>query len=154
MQMPEKQQKECIMKFKQLMSAVAFVGAISFGATSASATQDAYDINLKAVYPNTTVSCFICHTGTPGSMRPYGNAYTAAGGAKSGTTAAIQTIDTQDADSDSITNGAEILANTDPNPASTAGGGGGGCITDAATTPLMMVLAMLTLGFFVRRKKD
>lgn len=30
----------------------------------------------------------------------------------------------------------------------------GGCVTSAATTPLMMVLAMLTLGFFVRRKKD
>jgi len=35
-----------------------------------------------------------------------------------------------------------------------AAGSSGGCVTSAATTPLMMILAMLTLGFFVRRKKD
>ena len=33
-------------------------------------------------------------------------------------------------------------------------GGGGGCLTASVSTPLMMVFAMLTLGFFVRRKKD
>ncbi|MDQ7001134.1 MAG: hypothetical protein Q9N02_00410 [Ghiorsea sp.] len=94
------------------------------------------------------------------------------------------TLDGMDADKNGTTNSKQIAAGIAPagngtlkvftTPGGNGGGGntgggnagningdnngtsssGGGCIASSATTPLMMVLAMLSLGFFVRRKKD
>jgi len=144
------------MEFKKLMTTAAILAAMSFGATTASATTSAkavFDAEYGAA--GSAVSCFVCHTGTPGSMTAYGNQYKAAGGGKNGTLGAILAIDGLDADGDGVTNGAEIAAGTEINPAAVpSSSSGGGCVTSSVTTPLMMVLAMLSLGFFVRRKKD
>ena len=43
---------------------------------------------------------------------------------------------------------------TPPTTGDTGGGSGGGCVTSSIFAPISMALAMLSLGFFVRRKKD
>ncbi len=143
------------MEFKKLMTAAAMIGAMSFGASTASA-----DSTVKAVfdgiYPSNTNSCYICHTGTPGPLTAYGSAYKNAGGPKVANNAANVTAATDAINAIDAQFATQIANNTLPDaaPAAGGGGGGGGCVTSSITTPLTMALAMLVLGFFVRRKKD
>lgn len=159
------------MKFKKLITASAMLGALSVGATTASAQQLALT-NFNANYGTTVTSCALCHTaatGAGGALNTFGSNFKTAGGTKTLYMPTWATLDGMDADGDGTNNGAQIAAGNAPAGNGTlaavtetfpggatppaAGGGGGGCVTGAATTPLMMVLAMLSLGFFVRRKQ-
>jgi len=154
------------MNLKKIVTTAAVLSALSIGATAASASTAYMSTGgiVDQKYPgaNITNSCFICHTGTPGAMTSYGNQFKNVGGTGGGlgTVAQLTAIDGLDADGDGISNGTEIMnatgtGNTDVivNPNAPADSSGG-CVTSSVTTPLMMVLAMLSLGFFVRRKKD
>ncbi|MDQ6977108.1 MAG: hypothetical protein Q9M75_03245 [Ghiorsea sp.] len=156
------------MNLKKIVTTAAIAGALTMGAAVANASTVYMDVGgiVDQKYPgaNITNSCFICHTGTPGAMTSYGNQFKNVGGTGGGlgTVAQLTAIDGLDADGDGTTTGTEITnatgtGNTDvivnPN-APAASSSGGGCVTSSVTTPLMMVLAMLSLGFFVRRKKD
>jgi hypothetical protein len=68
------------MEFKKLMTAAAILGAMTFGATTASANTGAAAA-FDAHYV-TNSSCFSCHTGTPGTLLALGTAWKAAGGTK------------------------------------------------------------------------
>ncbi len=144
---------------KKIILTAAMLGSLSLGATTASALQGALD-TLNAHYGTNLTACTTCHTTAP-ALNVFGAAYLAAGGDKTGTIAPNWAVlDAGDADGDGVTNADEFAAGTDPavNPnatstAATSSSSSGGCITASAATPLMMVLAMLSLGFFVRRKK-
>ncbi len=164
---------------KKIILTAAMLGAVSFSATTASASSTYMSTGgiVDQKYPgaNLTNSCNICHTGAPGTMTSYGNQFKnvpGGTGGGAGTVAALTAIDGLDADGDGIPNGTEITNATGTNSldvitnvttgattttdtgTSDTGSSGGGCVTSSVTTPLMMVLAMLSLGFFVRRKKD
>ena len=142
------------MEFKKLMSAAALIGAMSFGASTASADTGAAAA-FDAHYVNNS-TCVSCHLGTPGTLTNLGLDWKAAGGTKKAGPGAAgwATLDATYADS---FGGVDTTAATTTTPTTTttsSDSGGGGCVASSATTPLMMVLAMLTLGFFVRRKKS
>ena len=131
------------MEFKKLMSAVALMGAMTVAGgtasanTGAAAAFDAYYIEAS--------SCTLCHTAAPGLRTTVGIDWLAAGGSK----------DAGPTDWAAFNAASGSVYTPDPNYVPpTSGGGGGGCVTSSIATPLSMALAMLTLGFFVRRKKD
>ncbi len=134
------------MEFKKLMSAAVLLGAVSMGAATASA-QQAYYNNLTSIYGAKT-ACYVCHDSTGKSgWTTFGADFAARPHKADNGTAAFGQLDS--------TYGAQLTAGTLPQATTTSsGGGGGGCVTSSITTPLTMALAMLTLGFFVRRKKD
>ncbi|MDQ6988876.1 MAG: hypothetical protein Q9M19_03260 [Mariprofundaceae bacterium] len=163
------------MEFRKLMAAAALMAVVSFGASTASAStaymNDGEIFDQKYPGAHLTNSCLFCHTGTPGAMTSYGDQFKAAGGSGggNGTLAQLTAIDGKDADGDNIANGTEITNATGTNnldvitnvttgqvttTADSDSSGGGGCMTASAATPLMMFLGLLSLGFFVRRKKD
>ncbi len=129
--------------------------SLSLGAISAHASVSAKSV-FDGVYPGNTISCFVCHTGSPGSLTLYGVQYVNAGGINSGTASAINAIDNLDADNDGNTNGSEIAAGTDPsgntNTANTETASVYGCMTTSLATPLMIFLALFALGFLLRKK--
>ena len=135
------------MEFKKLMSAVALMGAMFASSGTASAQQAYYNV-LTATY-GTKTACYVCHdtTGKSG-FTTFGTAFSNIAHKQDNGVAAYAQLD--------ATYGAELTAGTLPQASSSGGaaGGGGGCVTDSIATPLTMALAMLTLGFFVRRKKD
>ena len=158
---------------KKIILSAAMLGALSLSANIASATPTALN-NFNTNYTTSVTSCALCHTTADGNansaLNAFGSDFKAAGGGKPNYAPNFTALDAMDSDGDGTTNGAEIAAGTAPggngtlaSPTSTAttttttpsssGGGGGGCIASSVTTPLMMVLAMLSLGFFVRRKK-
>ena len=145
------------MVIKKVIGFMVMLGAMSLGAHVASASSSA-KVVFDGVYPGNTISCFVCHTGTPGSLTAYGVQYVSAGGINSGTTAAINAIDNLDADNDGNTNGSEIAAGTDPsgnaNTASTETASVTGCVSSGLSVPLLMLLALLSLGFLVKRKRS
>jgi len=161
------------MKLKKTITIIAALGALSFGAMNAQAEALALS-NFNGNYGTTVTSCALCHTSaSPTSANKarnaFGTDFKTAGGSKSAYVANYTTLDTMDSDGDLTLNGAQIAAGNAPagngtlaSPTATAtaaastssGGSSGGCVTAAVTTPLMMVLGMLTLGFFVRRKKS
>jgi hypothetical protein len=63
---------------KRFIFTVAILGAVSFGGAVASANVGAY--NAFNAHYNTPASCTSCHTGTPGTITPLGNAWKANGG--------------------------------------------------------------------------
>ena len=156
---------------KKIITAAAIAGALSLSVNIASATPTALS-NFNTNYGTSVTSCALCHTTADGNANPARNAFGAdfknAGGGKTLYMPNWTTLDGMNSGGlASPNNGAVIAAGNAPaggtltNPAVSAttttpssGGGGGGCIASSATTPLMMVLAMLSLGFFVRRKKD
>jgi len=121
-------------------------------------------INLQTysgVNPIVT-SCATCHTSAP-ALNAFGLEYLTLGGTKAaGYVLALSAqntlLITGDTDNDGIKNLAELQAGTNPagDAASAPPGQASvtGCVSSALSTPLMMVFAMLSLGFFVRRKKD
>ena len=154
------------MEYKKLMSAAALMAAMSFGSTTASAETLALTnlTNMMSPTPLQT-SCATCHTSsTTGALNLFGDAWKAKGGGKPLYTLSTINSDAlglEDSDSDGTINDDELNAGTNPGVAAAgtttttaASSSGGGCVTGSVTTPLTMVLAMLTLGFFVRRKKD
>lgn len=147
--------KEIIMVSKKVFGLLLMLATVSLGAMSANASVSAKGV-FDGVYPGNTISCFVCHTGSPGSLTLYGVQYVSNGGTAAGLTAAINAIDNLDADNDTITNGSEIAAGTDPsgntNTANTEEASVFGCTTASLGTPLLMFLAMFALGFLVRKK--
>jgi len=154
------------MNLKTIITSAAIAGALTMGATTASAQALALT-NFNANYTTTVTSCALCHTTatTSGTLNTFGANFKTAGGAKTAYMPNWGTLDGMDADGNGVFNGVQIAAGDAPAGNGTlaaitdivvAGGtsSGGGCVTSSVTTPLMMVLAMLSLGFFVRRKKD
>jgi len=143
------------MNLKKIVTAATITGALTMGATIASANTGAY--NAFNAHYVTNSSCATCHQdpSAGGSVKIHtavGTAWIANGGTKDAgpiTQAQWDSLDTAIGTQ---------FGGVDPNwtlpvvPAPSSGGGG--CVTSSVTTPLMMVLAMLSLGFFVRRKKD
>jgi len=145
------------MKYKYLSTLIALCIGVSSGAYLANASSNSKAI-FDVEYPGNSITCFVCHTGTPGSLTAYGTQYINNGGFSAGSLAAIQAIDSLDADNDGMSNGAAIAAGIDPNGGSSSGGGTEqasvtGCVTSSLSTPLMLFLSMLILGFFARRNK-
>jgi len=143
---------------KKIITAAAITGALTMGATTASANTGAMTA-AKGHYASVGASCKTCHADGNGQKNVVTAAWKTAGGTSMSAPTNWTAFDTADSDGDGTSNKAEIEAGTAPytKPSSTAtstSDGGGGCIASSATTPLMMVLAMLSLGFFVRRKKD
>jgi len=137
------------MEFKKLMTAVAILGVMSFGATTASAKQGANDA-FNAHYV-TDAGCLECHDSNGNNKTALGNAWKSAGGTQDAGPKTASGWATLDATYETAYGGIE---STWTEPAAVApSDDGGGCVTSTLATPLMMVLTMLTLGFFVRRRK-
>ncbi len=138
---------------KKIITAAAIAGALTMGATTASALAGAQTA-FNAHYTVQDTNCTTCHAGAaaPKTHTAFGNDWLANGGTKSTGPATAAGWDALDA---KYLNTYGPVKSTWVAPtAAPAGSSGGGCIASSATTPLMMVLAMLSLGFFVRRKKD
>lgn len=152
------------MNLKKIVTTAAILGAVTFSASTASAF-GAYlpEVN-KALVSNYT-DCLVCHStaagGTDKGVTPIATTWKNLGlvtAVKPLSQANLDALAAADSDGDGVSNAQEIIdgtdPNVDPNAIITASSGGGGCVTSSVTTPLMMVLAMLSLGLFVRRKKD
>ena len=141
------------MKSKQLFTAVStllFLLAGSFSANATSAQKDAFNSLYPAAASKT--ACTVCHTGSPTPFTAYGTAYMGVGGSAN-PTASMQAIENMDPDGDGKTFLDEINAGTIA-PISQGTASTTGCLSSTIVTPLSLALAMLALGFFVRRKKD
>ncbi len=137
---------------KKIITAAAIVGALTMGVSAANATSTAQGL-FNDRYLNDDTACNTCHASALSTTaNAVGQAWLGAGGTK--TTAPTDWAAFETA-------AGQTFGGVDPNwtapttttTTTTTSDSGGGCVTSAATTPLMMVLAMLTLGFFVRRKK-
>ncbi len=106
------------MKFKGLQMATLLSVAL-FGAHSASASSAYMAAGgiFATKYPGNTTTCFVCHTGSPGTFTAYGTQFKAAGGTGggAGTVAQLTAIDGLDADGDGYTNGQEVNGTSDLN---------------------------------------
>ncbi len=145
---------------KKIILTAAMLGAVAMSATSASANTGAATA-FDAHYLNNS-NCATCHTSTftpATTLTAIGTAWKVNGGTKDAGPTTQAQWDTLDGDAAITTAGftkdpSWTLPAATTTPVETSDGGGGGCITSSVTTPLMMVLAMLSLGFFVRRKKS
>jgi len=140
------------MDIKKIITTTALFGAISLGATTASALQAAQDA-FNAHYTVQVGDCLTCHAGAaaPKTHTQFGTDWIANGGTKNtgptGWTALdAMYLSTYGPVKSTPTAAAATTAATDA-------AASGGCMTTTLTAPLMMVLGMLSLGFFVRRKK-
>ena len=155
------------MNLKKIVTTAAILGAVTFSASTASA-QSAYVADLTLIGSALTSadanSCLACHSGANNSagdkgVTPFADDYKV-GVAIFGSITAIEAtaLGALDSDGDGIDNATEAAAGSDfwgtVATTTASSSSSGGCITSSVTTPLMMVLAMLSLGFFVRRKKD
>ncbi|OIQ01315.1 MAG: hypothetical protein AUK35_00055 [Zetaproteobacteria bacterium CG2_30_46_52] len=109
------------MELKKIMGIAVLLGAITSGATTASAKSEAYAM-LTAQYPNSGASCFVCHTGSPGSMTAFGSQYKSNGGDKRGTLSTMIALEGLDSDSDGIKNILEFRTATDVNVSNAVSG--------------------------------
>ena len=162
------------MNLKKIVTTAAMLSALTLSANTASAEPPALG-TFNANYTTAVTNCLLCHTTSTaagGVLNSFGLNFKTAGGTKPAYGPNFGALDVMDADGDGTDNKTQIVAGNAPAgngtltaftvpaaaPAPAApgggGGGGGGCVTSSVTTPLMMVLAMLSLGFFVRRKKD
>ena len=139
---------------KKIITAAAIAGALTMGATTASAKAGA-QAAFNAHYTVKDTACTTCHTSsvTPKTTHTaFGNDWLANGGTKDAgptTAAGWDALDAKYLNTYGPVEPTWVAPTAPP-----AGSSGGGCIASSAPTPLMMVLAMLSLGFFVRRKKD
>ena len=152
------------MKIKGLLTTAAMGAALIMGANSVSANTQA--VGLLAGYAGVgtlATSCATCHTTAP-QLNPFGTAYFQVGGTKNSgytlTAGAWSSLSVLDSDGDGTDNVTEITNGSNPGMSGTTAAASQGsasmtgCMTASIATPLTMALAMLTLGFFVRRKKD
>ncbi|MDQ7001135.1 MAG: hypothetical protein Q9N02_00415 [Ghiorsea sp.] len=129
---------------------VVLLGVLSFGSTIASANIGAF--NAFNAHFHTPSSCTTCHSGTPGVVSPLGNVWKANGGTSQAglsSQANWTTFDTKYKTTYGGVNPSWVFSA--PTPVGTASVTG--CVSRSLSTPLMMVLGLLSLGFFVRRKK-
>jgi len=164
---PLRQNRREDMNLKKILTTAAILGAVTFSASTASA-QSAYVADLSQIGFTLTAangdSCLACHasawnaTNKDKGVTPFAADYKLGVATFSAITAGeALALGLKDSDGDGIDNATEAAAGTNfwgVVPSAPASSGGGGCVTSSVTTPLMMVLAMLSLGFFVRRKKD
>ena len=133
------------MELKKLFSAVILAAAVTVASGTASANTGAYNAFNDRYVTNST--CTTCHTGSPGAITALGTDWKTFGGTN-------QTAPTDWTSFDAIY--ATAYGGVDPNAPTTSANQGtatvGGCITASSTAPLMMLFAILTLGFFIRRK--
>jgi len=159
------------MKLKKTITIITALGTLSFGGMTASANTPAVGTLGTTSGLSITQGCTTCHTGattsalgSSGSVRnAFGTAFKVTSNKTNNyaiTTAQWDALKVLDSDGDGADNLKELTDGTNPGVSSSAttattssGGSSGGCVTSTVTTPLMMVLGMLTLGFFVRRKK-
>ena len=158
---------------KKIILSAAIAGTLTMGATTASA-QYAYVAKVNTALGGSLNAadgsgCLACHGGTNNStgdkgVTPFATLWKNTVGSPAAatlTTAMTDALRLADSDGDGTDNATEAAAGTNfwgsttttTTTTTTTSDSGGGCVTSAATTPLMMVLAMLSLGFFVRRKK-
>ena len=136
------------MKLGKLGSILLFSGFLMMSATNAHAVSSYYNV-LTAQYGSNT-GCGVCHSGGPGTWRPYGLAYMSASGdvATKIVTAGNQTNpDTTNTFGQDIQTGGIL-------PDSNSGEeeeGFEACMAPSSMT-FMMLFTMLTLGLFIRRK--
>ena len=141
---------------KKAVLTIGLVTLLTLGVTSASANTGALSAAVGH-YAAVPASCMACHADGNGQKSTITAAWLAAGGTSMSAPANWATFDTADSDGDGTPNKVEIEAGSVAYSTTTAAGGdteGGGCVVTSVTTPLMMVLTMLSLGFFVRRKKN
>lgn len=142
---------------KKTVLTIGLATLLALGATSASANTGALGA-AAGHYAAVPASCLACHADGNGQKNTITAAWLAAGGTSMSAPTNWVTFDTADSDGDGTSNKAEIEAgsvaySTATTATGSDGDGGGGCVAASVTTPSMMVLAMLSLGFFVRRKK-
>jgi len=141
------------MNLKKILTVTAVAGTLLVGATAANATSDAQAL-FNARYLADDTACTTCHASASiTSANTVGAAWLSNGGTK--TTAPTDWTGFETAAGSTF--GGVDPAWVDPAtvvPTTTTSSSGGGCVTSSVATPLMMVLAMLSLGFFVRRKKS
>ncbi len=143
---------------KKIILSAAMLGAMSLSANTASANTGA-QAAFNAHYTVQDTTCTTCHTSsvTPKTTHTaFGTDWLANGGTKNAgptTAAGWDALDAKYLNTYGPVKSTWTAPTTTTTPSSSGGGGGGGCIASSATTPLMMVLAMLSLGFFARRKK-
>jgi len=112
---------------------------------------------FDGVYPGNIVSCFVCHTGTPGGFTTYGTQYVSAGGTNGfGLSSAMVAIENLDADGDGATNIEEINAGTDPivdpnNVTPPSDIASAGCASSNTLTPLLMLILILSFCLAYRK---
>ena len=132
---------------KKIILAATLMGALVSVSGVANATSEAQSL-FNARYLTNDVSCNTCHaSATVTTANAVGLAWLGAGGTK--TTAPTDWAAFE-------TKAGSTFGGVDPawTPPAAPATSSGGCITSSAATPLMMVLAMLTAGFFVRRKNS
>ena len=156
---------------KKIILSAAMLGALSLSVSTASAEPTAIT-TFNTNYGTNISSCAVCHTTADGNANSARNAFGAdfktAGGGKPNYTPVWATLDGMNSGGLAVPDNGTVIGNGNApaggtlanptvsatTPTTPSGGGGGGCVASSATTPLMMVLAMLSLGFFVRRKKS
>ena len=144
------------MEFKKIMSAVALMGAMTLASGTASAKGTYWDEWELQFSSGGTTGCYVCHDTSNSSFNAFGTLFkgTSHKTAAALTSAVTNVGNTINPDTNN-TYGTDWAAGSLPSVSSGgSSGGGGGCVTTSIATPLTMALAMLTLGFFVRRKKD
>ena len=135
------------MNLKKILMVTAVASTMVAGATVANAKAEAQAL-FNARYLADDTACTTCHSATTYVRNAVGSAWLGAGGTK--TTAPTDWAAFEAA-------AGSTFGGVDPAwtaPVASSSSSSGGCVASSVTTPLMMVLAMLSLGFFVRRKKD
>lgn len=144
------------MNLKTIITTATIAGALTMGSTTASALAAA-QTDFNAHYTQQDTTCITCHAGAaaPKTHTAFGTDWLANGGTKSAgptTAAGWDALDAKYLNTYGPVKSTWVAPTAAAAAASSSSGGG--CVTSSVTTPLMMVLAMLSLGFFVRRKKD
>jgi len=136
---------------KKITMLAVLLGVFSVCSTVASANSGAaaaFDAHF-----NSPSNCQSCHSGSPGTVYQLGLDWKAQGGTSQAglsTQAGWDAFDLKYANTYGGVNPSWTFSS--PTPIGTASTTG--CVTSSLSTPLMMMFAMLSLGFFVRRKKD
>ena len=159
------------MESRKLVYASVLFFAISSGSVPVSASNaiKAEGGLFDTMYPGNSVTCFVCHDGTPGAFTPYGYQYVSNGGTNAeGSYMALKLIEGLDADGDGSMNIEEIQLGHDPNDAdsfpiigddipiaeddnSGFSGYDVGCMAITFTAPWAIVVVTWLLGYFIRK---
>ncbi len=134
---------------KKIILAATTASMLAMGIGVAHATSEAQKA-FNDRYLTDDTNCTTCHASASSTnANAVGTAWLNAGGTKTAAPTDWAAFET----AAGSTFGGVDPNWTAPTTTTTSSSSGGGCVTSSVTTPLMMVLAMLSLGFFVRRKK-